>query len=178
MTMPTPDPRQASDRYEEPAVGPAGPSGVSPAPEPAPVTVTFSLDTSQLTDGFDRAKESAIRFDNDRRLLMVIGGLLRSHRKAAGMSQQDLATRTGFSRSSIANIEAGRQDTLITRLVALAEALGVPPTNLLAAGTADASTIEPLHQLASEVDRLADENHHLRRVMANARDALGAPDGE
>lgn len=168
-----PETRQASDEYEEPTVGPAGPSGVSPAPEPAPVTVTIDVDTSRLTAAFDRAKEAAIRFDNDRRLLMVIGGLLRSHRKAAGMSQQDLADRTGFSRSSIANIEAGRQDTLITRLVALAEALGVPPTNLLAA---DASTIEPLHQLAGEVDRLADENHHLRRVVANARDALGAPD--
>jgi predicted kinase/transcriptional regulator with XRE-family HTH domain len=39
-----------------------------------------------------------------------LGGQLNAFRKAAGFSQDELAKATGYSRSSIANIEAGRQN--------------------------------------------------------------------
>lgn len=54
-----------------------------------------------------------------------LGGLIQRLRKAQGMRQQDLAAATGLTRSSIANIEAGRQDLTVPSLIATAKALGV-----------------------------------------------------
>lgn len=45
-------------------------------------------------------------------------------RKAAGLTQETLAERTGLARSSIANLEAGRQDVPLSKLQAHAEAVG------------------------------------------------------
>lgn len=48
------------------------------------------------------------------------------------MSQQQLAVAVGLTRSSIANIEAGRQKVALHHFARMADALQVAPSSLLA----------------------------------------------
>ena len=49
------------------------------------------------------------------------------------MSQTQLALTAGLTRTSVANIEGGRQKILLHTLVVFAEALGVEPGSLIPA---------------------------------------------
>jgi transcriptional regulator with XRE-family HTH domain len=59
-----------------------------------------------------------------------LGQRIRTAREAMDMSQERLAIAAGLTRSSIANIELGNQDTTIRRLVKTARALGISPASL------------------------------------------------
>jgi transcriptional regulator with XRE-family HTH domain len=79
-------------------------------------------------------------------LLMPIGDRLKRLRKAAGMTQQALATAAGLSMSAIIHIEAGRiPDPRLSTLKALARALGVTLDELGSNGgePAEGSAPEP-----------------------------------
>ncbi len=52
-------------------------------------------------------------------------GLVRRIRRTADVSQRELATRTGVSKSTIAAVEAGSRDLGVTRLAILAEVAGL-----------------------------------------------------
>lgn len=92
------------------------------------------------------------------KILRLIGERVRSFRTAAGMTQDDLADMIGYTRSSIANVEAGRQDLTATRIHAIAEALYVSPADLLC---------EPRRSLEL-ITRLGQENQQRRQQMADA----------
>lgn len=64
-------------------------------------------------------------------LYVALGKLVQTARKQANLTQDDLARRVGLTRTSITNIERGRQKIQIHTLYALAEALGVGPDALL-----------------------------------------------
>lgn len=70
--------------------------------------------------------------ENDQ--LKAIGGGIAAVRRMRGLRQEDLAAAAGLTRSSIANIESGRQDTTVTTLLAIAAVLGVGPDFLLGDG--------------------------------------------
>lgn len=55
------------------------------------------------------------------------GSRLRHCRKAAGLTQDDLAKKIDMTRSSIANMEADRQRPLVVDAERIAEILGVDP---------------------------------------------------
>jgi transcriptional regulator with XRE-family HTH domain len=76
----------------------------------------------------------------------VAGSHVRNARRAAGLSQSMLAHRIGFTRSSIANLEAGRQRIALHLFVVIAAALGHEPAEMLP----DASLLED----ASVMDHL------------------------
>jgi transcriptional regulator with XRE-family HTH domain len=59
------------------------------------------------------------------------GRRLRDARTAAELTQQALAEQVGLNRSSITNIEKGRQRFPLHLLFSLASAVGVPPAALL-----------------------------------------------
>ena len=59
------------------------------------------------------------------------GRRLRSARKAANLTQEALAERVGLTRTSITNIEKGRQHVSLHMLFSLAAAVGVQPVQLL-----------------------------------------------
>jgi len=60
------------------------------------------------------------------------GKLMRLHRRAQdGLTQEALGKLVGLSRTSITNIEKGRQPVALHQLFALAEALRVQPAALL-----------------------------------------------
>lgn len=50
---------------------------------------------------------------------------IRVRRAQLGLTQRDLAMRASFSRPSIANLEAGRQNVTLRQLCAVAVALGL-----------------------------------------------------
>lgn len=62
-------------------------------------------------------------------------------REAKGMTQTDLARLLGVNRSSIALWESGRRRPMLSRLPALASALGVEPGDLFE--TDDGSLMAP-----------------------------------
>lgn len=63
--------------------------------------------------------------------LRALGARVRTLRTARGLSQERLAAHVGMNRSSVANMEAGRQNINVARLLQVAEALAVNPAALL-----------------------------------------------
>ena len=61
----------------------------------------------------------------------AFGRQVRSRRNALEMIQDKLAERIRLTRGSVANIEAGRQSVLLHQFLDIADALGVPPAQLL-----------------------------------------------
>jgi transcriptional regulator with XRE-family HTH domain len=61
----------------------------------------------------------------------AFGLRIRIIREALGMSQQEMARRVKLERTSITNIEAGRQRVLLDDVVKFAAALGTSEKNLL-----------------------------------------------
>lgn len=60
-----------------------------------------------------------------------LGARLRALRVAAGLTQAELARRTGINRPNIARVEAGRHTPSLETLSRLASAIGVPTTRVL-----------------------------------------------
>lgn len=60
-----------------------------------------------------------------------LGARIRSLRLAAGLTQAELARRTGIHRPNIARVEAGRHTPSLETLARLAAAIGVPTTRVL-----------------------------------------------
>jgi DNA-binding XRE family transcriptional regulator len=68
-----------------------------------------------------------------------VGRAIARYRADAGLSQAALAAAIGLARTSITNIEKGRQKMLVHTLVDIAASLSVPVESLLPShGTADA----------------------------------------
>lgn len=61
------------------------------------------------------------------------GRRLRQLRRSAGLTQEQLARRLGLNRTTVVNIEGGRQRVAVHQLVELADALGCEPSELLLA---------------------------------------------
>ena len=64
-------------------------------------------------------------------LYRTIGERIRTTRKARRLTQDHLAYAIGFRRTSVVNIEAGRQRLPIAALYDIADVLGVQATELL-----------------------------------------------
>lgn len=60
-----------------------------------------------------------------------VGRRVRLARERAGLTQDALAGRVSLSRTSVTNIEKGRQKVLLHTLCNLADALGVTPDVLM-----------------------------------------------
>jgi DNA-binding XRE family transcriptional regulator len=73
----------------------------------------------------ERAIQAA---EEDRR---IFGARLKRLRREKGLSQQELAARSGISRVTIARIEVGEQSPRYETIVALAKGLNIPIERLL-----------------------------------------------
>lgn len=62
---------------------------------------------------------------------VALGGKIRLIREAIGLSQEELSKRVKLTRTSLTNIEAGRQRILVDDVEDFARALGTSPKNLL-----------------------------------------------
>ncbi len=61
----------------------------------------------------------------------AFGETLRTLRDRSGVSQTELASRSGLGRTTIANMELGGQAATVFQLYVLAHALGAEPAELL-----------------------------------------------
>ena len=80
------------------------------------------------------------------------------------MSQEDLSQAVGLTRTSIVNLESGRQKLLVHNLFAIAEALGVKPSEILL-------PIEPTHGQVPAIEisgKEEDVNRWIRRGITKA----------
>jgi DNA-binding XRE family transcriptional regulator len=94
----------------------------------------FTVDASELTparpsqNGHASALPATLGDVDGVRL----GQRLRQLRLSAGLTQAELARRTGIHRPNIARVEAGRHTPSLETLARLAAAIGVPTTRVLA----------------------------------------------
>jgi transcriptional regulator with XRE-family HTH domain len=106
------------------------------------------------------------------------GERLREAREKAGLTQQQLAAQAGLQRTSITNIERGRQKVGLHQLVVFAGVLGLEPAALLPDGDPD------LEDLVAEAARpslptSAEERQFAVSVLRNNRGAKrGEEEGE
>ena len=89
----------------------------------------------------------------------AFGELLASLRKEAGFTQQELANMVGMSRSTIANIEGGKQSVVLPSIYSLAAALGRRPEELI-----------PLISLESKIMSAIPDETNRELLMLLARD--------
>lgn len=87
---------------------------------------------------------------------VTLGARLRALRVAAGLTQAELARRTGIHRPNIARVEAGRHTPSLETLSRLANAIGVPTKRVL------------------EVDQLADGSPEARASRESSAGATAA----
>lgn len=74
----------------------------------------------------------------------TVGGNIRRERIERDMNQAELARRVGLSRTSVTNLELGRQSLLVHQLVNIANALGVEPASLIAIDSDEAPEAAPM----------------------------------
>jgi transcriptional regulator with XRE-family HTH domain len=65
------------------------------------------------------------------------GRLVRAARNREGLTQSQVAERVGLSRTSVTNIEKGRQTVLLHQIFLFASALGMAPQDLLPMGATE-----------------------------------------
>ena len=92
--------------------------------------------------------------------LEALGALLREERRAAGLSQRDVAERTGVSDAYLSQVERGRHEPSLRVLTAVASTLGLSLEALLAR----AGIIE------------AGDGDHAARLPGTEAAILGDPD--
>jgi transcriptional regulator with XRE-family HTH domain len=70
-----------------------------------------------------------------------LGKVLRARREGLRLTQDDIARAVGLSRTSVTNIELGRQALLVHQLHKFAEALNADPRDLLSISSNDAKPL-------------------------------------
>lgn len=78
----------------------------------------------------DQQKQNSL-IKKRRHLYELFGQRVRNARKACKLTQEELATRVTMTRTSVTNIEKGRQKLLLHTLFDLADALQVPVGHLI-----------------------------------------------
>lgn len=113
----------------------------------------------QLWDGMDA------EMDDHKDFYQEIGRRVRNARKARLLTQEALASLVSLTRTSITNIEKGRQKILLHTLADLAKVLHVSPTALL-----PVTTSEPDTDLQDTLkDRPLPEQKFIKSVLQSPR---------
>lgn len=79
-----------------------------------------------------------------------IGEQVRRRRDQRGMTAAELARRAGLSKATLSSLEAGRANPTIDTLDAVAQALGVPLTDILAAPATAPTLLVPAEPRSDE----------------------------
>ncbi len=98
------------------------------------------------------------------RLYAAFGRRIRELRTGRELSQQTLAKRVGLTRTSITNVEGGRQHVSLGLIYRLAGALGEPPERLLP--TTDAGFGQSEDPLDDQMAELSDIDQRFVRQLA------------
>lgn len=85
---------------------------------------------------------ATVRIVQERTLYGGVAERIRTLRKAAGLSQEELAARASLNPFYIVRAEAGRQNLSLQTIGRLALALGMPPAALFEGVVAEPSLLE------------------------------------
>jgi transcriptional regulator with XRE-family HTH domain len=102
-------------------------------------------------------------------LYREFGRALRERRRSAGFTQDDVAGRIGLSRTSVTNIERGRQHVTLHVLYALADAIGAKPAELLPDG---ALLVEGNAELDKALEKAAlpqEQRDWIKRLVSKSK---------
>lgn len=100
--------------------------------------------------------------DDKNNIYLDFGRRLKAARKSNKVTQNDLAERVGLSRTSITNIERGRQQVSLHVFLSLSKAVGIEPVRLLP----DMGLLAPVDQkLKDEVKKQTQDNVEATAVM-------------
>jgi transcriptional regulator with XRE-family HTH domain len=72
---------------------------------------------------------------------LIVGTAIKHMREAAGLLQKDLAERAGMLPAGLSKIEAGASAPDVWHLLAIADALGAHPSDILARADADTAAL-------------------------------------
>jgi transcriptional regulator with XRE-family HTH domain len=103
----------------------------------------------------------------------LVGSKVRSARLAAEISQEFLANKVGLTRSSVANLEAGRQRIALHLFAAIAHALNKDACELLPERSQSHRASIAISDLQEE---LADSPESMQSFVRGAVARLGADD--
>jgi len=78
-----------------------------------------------------KQREADSSLQDRQKLYEAVGRRVREARKAAKLTQEDLASRVSLTRTSVTNIEKGRQKLLLHTLFELASAMKTPVNRLI-----------------------------------------------
>lgn len=104
-------------------------------------------------------------------LYREFGRLIRKRRKDAGLSQDDLAGRVGLARTSITNIEQGRQHVSLHVLYQLSNAVGVQPHELLPNKSSFLKQNDNLEKQLEKVPLPEEKKDWIRRLVSKTNSA-------
>lgn len=111
-------------------------------------------------------------------LYVAIGQRVLEERIKAGWTQQDLCGQVRLERSSIANIELGRQRVMLHQIFDLAEVLSIPLDDLLGVSIQAARDDDDKKALRGQIiklrRRVAELETALRGISSKALDAAGS----
>ena len=91
------------------------------------------------------------------------GQRLSRARKAAGLSQADLATSINLTRTSVSNIEKGRQRVLLHTFGQILDVLNLQPVELLPAGASATQPPPELNNLPRDERDFVERGLHLNK---------------
>ena len=91
-------------------------------------------------------------------LYTMFGSRVRALREKKNVTQEELARRVELSRTSITNIEKGRQRVLLHQVVEIADALDAKPSDLLPKGTPEEAGPALRDDVARVIETLKSEN--------------------
>lgn len=99
-----------------------------------------------------------------------VGARIRQARLRVGMSQGDLASSSGLTRTSIVNLEGGKQRIPLHRLFEIAAVLRVDPTLLLPSTKLQRTGIKVTPGMAEQLSRLpTTERKWIKELLTTKR---------
>jgi transcriptional regulator with XRE-family HTH domain len=108
-------------------------------------------------------------FKHMNQLYREFGRLLKQRRKQARLTQDDVAHRVGLARTSITNIEQGRQHVSLHMIYALADAIGVGPQELLPSKSILPQKDTKLEEQLEKVELEEEGKDWIRRIVSKAQ---------
>lgn len=102
-------------------------------------------------------------------ILKSVGARLRIHRRKQGMTQDEVADRTGVSQSYIGSVERGQQNLTVVNLVRIAQAVGVRMNELFIGNDNEDDSLEYITKEITNIlrDRPTSDGEFLLGLMNN-----------
>ena len=93
-----------------------------------------------------------------RGMYQILGAKIRRQREKKGLTQEALGRQVGLSRTSITNVEQGRQTLLLHQFIEIAHALDMQPSALMPAAKSKQGSQIPT-EIAHLIKRLKTETN-------------------